>query len=149
MGAKADAAQTVGRNSVPDVNTVDAFVSLVKSGDYVGAIERFYSVDASMQENNDQPRVGRDVLVAGERQFMRMFKSIAVESVGPALINGDYVVVRWRFAFEPFEGPTRMLDEIAWQKWRADRIVEEKFFYDPKQIAPVSAGSEADKSVRE
>ena len=119
---------------MPDASTVDAFVSLVKSGDYVGAIERFYSVDASMQENDDQPRVGRDVLVAAERQFMSMFRSITAESVGPALINGDHVAVRWRFVFESFEGPKLVLDEIAWQKWRADQIVEEKFFYDPKQI---------------
>jgi hypothetical protein len=119
---------------MPDANTVDAFVSLVKSGDYVGAIERFYSLDASMQENNDRPRVGRDVLVAAERQFMSMFKSIAAESVGPVLISGDHAVIRWRFEFEPFAGPVRVLDEIAWQNWRGDRIVEEKFFYDPKQM---------------
>ena len=118
---------------MPDSHVVDAFVALVEAGDYVGAIERFYADEASMQENNEPPRVSRAVLVQGEKQIMGAFRSIVASKVGPALIDGDQVAIRWRFEFTPFEGINRSLDEIAWQRWRGEQIVEEKFFYDPKQ----------------
>ena len=119
---------------MPNANTVEQFVALVESGDYVGAIERFYTEDASMQENNDPPRVGRAMLAQGERQVMAAFKSIAARKVGPVLIDGDRVGIRWVFAFTPLDGARRTLDEVAWQRWHGERIVEEKFFYDPRQM---------------
>ena len=119
---------------MPSRDTVDTFVALVESGDYVGAIERFYGEDASIQENNDTPRAGRATLVAGERQIMAAFKSITAEKLGPAVIDGDQVGIRWSFSFMPFDGPTRTLEEIAWQRWQGEQIAEERFFYDPKQV---------------
>jgi hypothetical protein len=29
------------------------------------------------------------------------------------------------------------MDELAYQRWQGDRIVEEKFFYDPRQLQPL------------
>jgi hypothetical protein len=119
---------------MPDRDVVLSFVAMVESGDYVGAIERFYTDGASMQENNDAPRVGRTTLMDGERHVMAAFKSITAKHVGLVLVDGDHVGIRWSFVFEPHEGPKRMLEEIAWQSWSGDRIVEETFFYDPKQL---------------
>lgn len=64
---------------MPDRQTVEAFALAVESGDYVEAIERFYDADASMQENNAAPRVGRDTLVAGEKAVMARFDAIKAE----------------------------------------------------------------------
>ncbi|HWD26465.1 MAG TPA: nuclear transport factor 2 family protein [Rhizomicrobium sp.] len=119
---------------MPNRDVVDGFVALVESGDYVGALERYYAEDASIQENNEPPRVGRDVLVASERMVMAGFKSIAAKRAGPVLIDGDQVAIRWSFVFERQDGATFTLDEIAWQRWHGGRIAEEKFFYDPKQM---------------
>jgi len=120
---------------MPAQATVEAFLSHVESGDYVGAIEQFYHPDASMQENNDAPRRGRDLLVAHERQVMRSVTSIVAKRLAPALVNGDQVAIRWSFAFTLPNGAHLTLDEIAFQTWRGERIAEEKFFYDPKQMA--------------
>ncbi len=120
---------------MPSQDVVDRFVATVVGGDYVGAIERFYVPGASMQENQDAPRVGRDGLVRHEQGIMSLFESIACEIVGAPLIAGDRVAIQWRFAFTPPGGETRTLQEVAWQRWDGERIVEETFFYDPKQIA--------------
>jgi hypothetical protein len=86
-----------------------------------------------MQENDDPARVGRDVLVRVERQVMGAYDRISARRLAPPLIEGDHVAIRWQFEFTPREGTSRFLDEIAFQKWTAERIVEEKFFYDRKQ----------------
>ena len=52
---------------MPTRARLDEFIAAVVSGDHAGAIERFYTEDASMQENAAAPRVGRDV-AGGVRQ---------------------------------------------------------------------------------
>ena len=120
---------------MPSPATVEAFVATVEAGDYIGAIERFYAPEASMRENGEAPRVGRDLLVEGERRVMSAFARIAAQHQGPIVIDGDRVAIHWRFDFTPAEGPARALEEIAWQRWEGERVVEERFFYDPAQMA--------------
>ena len=120
---------------MPSQDVVERFVSTVVGGDFTGAIERFYVEGASMRENLGEPRVGRDGLVTYERAMMDAFRSITAECIGQAAITGDRVAIHWRFRFALQDGPTRTLEEIAWQRWEGERIVDEIFFYDPSQMA--------------
>ena len=120
---------------MPNRQTVEAFVALVEAGDYVGAIEKFYLPDAATRENTAEPVFGRNILMAKERGVMAAFRKIEALRIGPSLIDGDTVAVRWKFTFTSADGTTRVLEEIAWQTWRDDQLIEEHFFYDPKQMA--------------
>ena len=44
---------------MPSRAFLDEFIAVVESGDHAGAIERYYTEDASMQENAAPPRIGR------------------------------------------------------------------------------------------
>jgi hypothetical protein len=94
-----------------------------------------------MQENTSAPRIGRDVLVANETRVMERAKTVRSTCIGPALTNGDFVVIRWKFRFEFHDGTVREMEELAYQEWRGERICKEQFFYDPAQFAPKSPGS--------
>lgn len=124
---------------MPARDRVAAFVAAVEAGRYVEAIEEFYHPDASMQDNQGPPRVGRDLLVADERATMAMFATMQTDPVEDLLIDGDKVMVRWRFVFTPAEGPPMIMEELALQRWVGDRIAEERFFYDPRQTRPPKA----------
>ena|SRR5215469_2069716 len=119
---------------MPSRATVDAFVALVEEAEYELAIERYYTEDASMQENLDPPRKGRADLVENERRALASFKSIRGKSVKPELIEGDHVIIHWQFEFEFNDGSRRVLDELALQRWQGEKIAEERFYYDPKQM---------------
>ena len=119
---------------MPDRNVLEDFIATVVSGRHDEAIERFYTEDATMQENLEPPRKGRDDLVARERAVMAAFKSIGTECVRPVLAEGDHVVVRWVFTFENADGRKRRMEELAYQRWNGNRIAEERFYYDPKQM---------------
>ena len=119
---------------MPSRATVDAFVALVESGDYVGAIEQFYAAEASTRENNGAPRVGRDNLMAIERHVMAAHKQIEATRLAPVLIDADNVAIVWRFEFTTLQGTMRTMEEVAWQKWRGEQLLEEQFFYDPQQM---------------
>jgi SnoaL-like domain len=120
---------------MPTRQTVEAFVALLEAGDYVGAIEKFYLPDAATRENTAEPVFGRNILMAKERGVMAAFRRIEALRIGPSLIDGDTVAVRWKFTFTGADGTNRVLEEIAWQTWRDDQLIEEHFFYDPKQMA--------------
>ncbi len=121
---------------LPSAEVLSRFIAKVEANEHVEAIEEFYAPHASMQENDRPPRVGREALVANERQALARARSVTSACVRPVLVEGDHVVVRWIFEFE-FHDDTRIrLEELAYQRWEADRIVEEKFFYDPQQLMP-------------
>lgn len=119
---------------MPSRDIVEAFAQRLEAGDFVGAIEQFYAPDAATYENTAAPTVGRDKLAAKERGVLAAFKEVKAVRIGPSLIEGDHVATRWTFSFTNAEGVTRTLDEIAWQTWRGDQLIEERFYYDPKQL---------------
>ena len=47
---------------MPSRDRVEAFVGLVEQARYVEALEQFYHPDASMQDNQQPPRVGLERL---------------------------------------------------------------------------------------
>ena len=110
---------------MPTRSRVDEFIAAVESGDHAGAIERFYTEDASMQENATPPRSGRDRLVAHERAILARMKEVR------SAVEGDNVMIHWIFDLIAHDGTVHRVDEIAMQEWRGDRIFRERFFYDP------------------
>lgn len=120
---------------MPSRERVAAFVATVESGAHAEAIAGFYTEDASMQENNAPPRVGRDVLVEAERRMLARTTDMQTEPAGLMLVDGDEVVIRWVFHMTGPDGKRRRLEELSHQTWRGDRIWRERFFYDPAQLA--------------
>lgn len=122
---------------MPSLETLERFIARVESNAHAEAIEEFYTAHASMRENGNEPRRGRDALVANERKVLARMKSVRSRCVRPVLVSGDVVVIRWIFEFEPLDGGHIRMEELAHQRWEGERIAEEQFFYDPKQLEPV------------
>jgi hypothetical protein len=118
---------------MPAREVVERFIRMVEEGRYVEAIERFYAEDASMQENLQPPRRGRKALADHEREVLTRMKSIRTLPGTEFLVDGDRVVIRWRFDLAYGDGRRTSLDEVAWQRWSGDLIAEERFYYDPAQ----------------
>ena len=117
---------------MPTRARLDEFIAAVVSGDHAGAIERFYTEDASMQENAASPRVGRDLLVARERGVLAQMSHVYSKAVS-SVVEGDNVAIHWIFELTDKTGNVRRVDEIALQEWRGDRVFRERFFHDPSK----------------
>lgn len=124
---------------MPSAQTLERFIARVESNAHAEAVEEFYTADASMRENLEPPRVGRDLHVANERKVLARARSVQSQCVRPLFVNGDHVVVRWIFRFEWLDGSVTRMEELAWQRWEGERIAEEQFFYDPAQRIPKQA----------
>ena len=121
---------------MPSAERIEGLIASVEAGEFVEAIEAYYAEDATMQENGQPPRVGREALVANERQVLAAFDKTRARCVQPVFTSGDQVVIRWLFEFSTGDGRAIRLEELALQRWHGDRIAEERFFYDPVQLRP-------------
>jgi SnoaL-like domain len=123
-------------HAMPTPETLERFIARVESNAHAEACDEFYTADATMQENQAAPRVGRDAHVASERRVMARVRTLTSRCVRPVFVNGDNVVIRWQFRFEWQDGSVTEMDELAYQRWDGERIAAETFFYDPAQRVP-------------
>ena len=121
---------------MPTPETLERFIRRVEQNAHAEAVEEFYTVDSTMQENQAPPRVGRDAHVANEHRVMARVKKLTSTCIRPVFVNGEHVVVRWIFHFDWIDGSVTHMEEVAHQRWIGERIAEETFFYDPAQRAP-------------
>ena len=118
---------------MPTNETLERFIARVEQNAHAEACEEFHTVDSSMQENQSQPRIGRDSHAAAERTILARAKSVQSRCVRPVFVNGYKVVIRWIFHFEWLDGTVTHMEELAYQRWEGELIAEEQFFYDPAQ----------------
>jgi hypothetical protein len=119
---------------MPSREHVEKFVSMVEAGQFVEAMERYYLPDATAQENNDPPRIGLTVLLENERRTLTAFGRAEAKCIRPIVIDGERVVIHWVFTFTRSSGEKVRLEELAQQIWVGDRLSNERFFYDPRQL---------------
>ncbi len=93
-----------------------------------------------MGENDKPPIKGREMLADRERRMLASVGGVTTTRLGPPLLDGDHAAIRWRFEFTAKDGSVRVMEEVAWQTWRGEQLIEEHFFYDPAQM---SRGSRA------
>ncbi len=124
---------------MPHPDTLERFIARVEQNAHAEAILEFYAEHASMRENMAVPRMGRDHLVANERKVLARARSVRSTCVRPVFMAGDVVVIRWVFDFEWLDGRSTHMEELAYQRWEGERIVEEQFFYDPEQLVARTA----------
>lgn len=108
---------------------------MVEAGHGVEAMIAFYDENASMQENDEAPRVGKAALLAHERDAQALVTNLKATCVRPVFVSGDRAVVRWIFQYTLKAKHEVRIEELAYQRWQGDLIVEERFFYDPGQFA--------------
>jgi len=119
---------------MPSLQVVEDFVGLVETNRAIEALERFYAEDAQVRENLGEPRVGKAALVANETAAQAAVTGMTARCVRPILVADDVVVLRWVFEYRNARGRPVRFEELAYQRWRGDEIVDEQFFYDPAQF---------------
>ena len=120
---------------MPAHQAVERFVELVEAGKAIDALDQFYAENASMQENQAPPRIGKPALLANEAAAQAAVTGMTGRCVRPILVQGDTVVIRWIFDYVDGRGRAVRFQELAYQRWAGDHILEEQFFYDPGQFA--------------
>jgi len=122
---------------MPSRAVVEDFVATIERGQFLEALSKFYAEDMTAQENGQPPRVGRPAQIANEEAALKRMRFDTIKAVS-LLVDGERVAIHYLFEMTTSEGSRIRLEEIAYQVWRGDEIVSERYFYDPAQRQPVS-----------
>ena len=143
--------------SLPEWTDLRFFLELARSGTLSGASRRLEvehttvarRIDRLEQQLGatlfDRSREGYELTEMGqavlphaesmEAAVLAAVSGVKTTRLGPLLLDGDHSAICWRVEFTGKDGKVRSMEEVAWQTWRGEELVEERFFYDPQQMA--------------
>lgn len=108
---------------------VDQLNQMILEGKILDAFEKYYADDVVMQDNDYPLRVGKD----DNRRYEEAFVGGLTEFRGVKLLNtiiSDGIVVNeWWFDFTHKDFGPRAYTQVSVQRWKAGKVVEEKFYY--------------------
>jgi SnoaL-like domain len=108
---------------------VDELNQMILDGKIMDAFEKFYADDVVMQDNDYPQRVGKDE----NRKFEEVFVSSLTEFRGArvenVIISDGIAAVEWWFDYTHKDYGVRNYKQLAVQRWKDGKIVEEKFYY--------------------
>jgi len=104
---------------------------MILSGQALDAFEKLYADDVVMQENQDEPRRGKDTNRSYEQQFFGNIAEFHGAKLGGVAVSGDRSFSEWTFDVTFKDGVRMTNDQVSARTWRDGQVVFERFYYTP------------------
>ena len=104
---------------------------MILSGQAMDAFEKLYADDVVMQENQDEPRRGKDTNRVYEQAFFGNIAEFHGAKLGGVAVNGDRSFSEWTFDVTFKDGARMTNDQVTARTWRDGQVVFERFYYTP------------------
>lgn len=108
---------------------VDQLNQMILEGKILEAFDKFYADDVVMQDNNYPQREGKVVNRQYEEAFVSGLTEFRGAKVISTLVSDDLAVTEWWFDYTHKDYGVRNYRQLAVQRWKNGKIVEEKFYY--------------------
>lgn len=108
---------------------VDTLNSMILEGKILDAFDKFYAPDVKMQDNDYPVREGFDLNRTYEEAFVNGLTEFRGAKVLNTLISDGMAVTEWWFDYTHKDYGVRNYTQLAVQRWKNGKIVEEKFYY--------------------
>lgn len=115
---------------MPDVATLDQELNqMVLNGQAMEAFEKFYSEDVVMQENSNEPVVGKDANRKREEEFFASLEEFHGAGVLASASAGDRSFSEW-WMDVTIRGAGRVkMEQVTVRSWKDGLVVSERFYY--------------------
>ena len=101
----------------------------VLQGKVMEAFEEFYDEQVIMQENEEEPTVGKDANRKREEEFTRNLITFRKAKPLKITVGQDVTMVEWAYDYTHKEWGVRNYTQVSVQEWKDGKIVKEKFYY--------------------
>ncbi len=108
---------------------VDQLNQMILEGKILDAFDKFYAEDVVMQDNDYPARVGKDVNRQYEEAFVNGLTEFRGAKVIKTIYSDDLAVTEWWMDYTHKDYGVRNYTQLAVQRWKNGKIVEEKFYY--------------------
>lgn len=110
---------------------VNNLAKMIGEGKLLEAFDAYYGEEISMQENEAAPRVGRDANRKAEEAFVHGLTKINSIVILGVAVGENYSVLEYHMDVEHKDYGKINKNQVAVQHWKDNKIVSEKFYYDP------------------
>ncbi|MFN0102784.1 MAG: SnoaL-like domain-containing protein [Bryobacteraceae bacterium] len=101
----------------------------VLAGDIMGAFDKYYAEDVTMQENSAEPTIGKAANRERELEFVGSIAEFHGASVLASAANGNTSFSEWEMDVT-FQGGFRVkLAQVCVRSWKDGQVVRERFYY--------------------
>ena len=108
---------------------VDLLNQMVLEGKILDAFDKYYAEEVVMQDNDYPAREGKSLNRQYEESFVNGLTEFRGAKVLNTLVSDDMAVTEWWFDYTHKDYGTRTYRQLAVQRWKNGKIVEEKFYY--------------------
>lgn len=101
----------------------------VLAGKALEAFDELYDEIVVMQENSDEPFVGKALNRQREIDFFSSVAEIHSAAVLSSAVNGDVSFAEWTMDITFKNGYRATLNQVAVRRWKDGKIIHERFYY--------------------
>ena len=109
--------------------TITELNSLVLAGKPLDAFDRFYHDDVIMQENENQPTIGKAANRKREEEFYSNILEFREANPLKIAVGEDVTMVVWHYDYTHKDWGVRNYTQTSVQTWKDGKIIKEQFFY--------------------
>ncbi len=113
-----------------DIRTLDKELNtMILSGQLLEGFEKFYAENCTLQENSEEPRVGKDTNREFEKAFIDSIEEFHGAELLASAVSGDVSFSEWAWDVT-FEGASRVLmAQVSVRRWKDGLVAAERFYY--------------------
>ncbi len=108
---------------VTDLNT------MLTQGKLLEAFDKYYADNVVMQENNSEPRIGKEANRKSEEAFVGGVTAYNDVQILNSAVNGNTAITEYFMDVDHKEWGHMAKTQVAVQEWKDGKIVKEKFYY--------------------
>lgn len=112
------------------LTNVNDLNDMILQGKALEAFEKFYHDDVVMQENENEPILGKAANREREEAFFGAITEFRGAKVLKVTVGEDNTaMVEWNMDYTHADWGVRNVNQVAVQQWQDGKIINEKFYY--------------------
>lgn len=120
-------------NKVKIMNDVkmlaEDLAKMINEGKILEAFDKYYADDVVMQENDDEPRVGKALNRGHEEAFVNGITEMREIKILGIATGDNYSVLEYSIDATHKDWGVMKMTQVAVQTWKDSKVVKEKFYY--------------------
>ncbi len=113
-----------------DIHTLDTELNtMIQNGEALEAFEKFYADSVVMQENEQDPTVGKDANREREKAFFGSVTELRKIAVVASAAQGSTSFSQWFMDYTHKDNGDLAYHQVAVRTWENGKVVKEVFYY--------------------
>lgn len=102
---------------------------MLGKGQFLEAMDKYLADDVVLQEANNEPKVGKDVAIAAEKELLATVTEFGGYDIKHYAINGNTSYYEAVMEFTTNDGTSHRFEQINRTIWRDGKIINERYFH--------------------